>query len=108
MTISEMIEDIKNSISIKYNIQNDAQKIAILVSVIENAVDDVKLARNYPTSYSDIESDLVSYKSKIQRIAEYDFLQTGATGQTNHSENGVSRTWIDRVKLFAGIVSLCR
>lgn len=84
----------------------NADKLSVIVS---NVVEEVIRARNYKNvGYSDdkIMADLFKYKSNIKRLAEYDFATFGATHQTSHSENSVNRSWIDRNKLFAGIVAI--
>ena len=80
-----------------------------LTVIVNNVVDEVVLARNYrQAGYTDeqILKDLTKYKSNIKKLAEYDFATFGAPYQTSHSENSTSRIWIDRKKLFAGIVAI--
>lgn len=83
-----------------------AEKIKVIVN---NVVDEVIKARNYKNvGYSDeqIMEDLYKYKSNIKKLAEYDFSQFGAPYEISHSENSVSRTWIERNKLFSGIIAI--
>lgn len=84
----------------------NADKIAVIVNKV---VEEVVKARRYrEEKYSDeqIEADLHNYKSQIYSLAEYDFATLGASYETSHSENSTSRTWIERNKLFAGIIPL--
>lgn len=81
-------------------------KIAVIV---DKVVKEVISARNYKAvGYSDeqIETDLFNYESQIYNLSEYDFAHFGAPHETSHSEPSTSRTWIDRNKLFSGIVAL--
>lgn len=85
-----------------------AEKVKVIVA---NVVEEVIKARNYRNAgYTDeqIAKDLFKYKSNIKNIAEYDFAQFGAPHESSHSENSVNRTWVDRNKLFSGIVSLAQ
>lgn len=78
----------------------------ILAIKVRNAVREIKMKRNYSaTSYSDleIEKDLYNYYSTIVNVARYDYNQIGAEGEQSHTENSVSRSWIDRDDLFRGI-----
>lgn len=80
--------------------------INILVTKVRNAIREVKMKRNYQaTSYTDeqIEKDLYNYFSVIKSVALYDYNQIGAEGEQSHSENSVSRTWVDRDDLFKGV-----
>lgn len=84
----------------------NADKIAVIVNKV---VEEVVKARRYKEeNYSDeqIEADLYNYKSQIYNLSEYDFSHIGAPGELSRSENSTSRTWIERNKLFAGIIPL--
>lgn len=82
----------------------------LLLSKVGNAMREVKRARNYPKTYSDsqIETDMYDYFSNIRNIALYDYNQIGAEGQTSSSENGTSRSYVDRGKLFCGVCPFVR
>ena len=84
----------------------NADKITVIVNKV---VEEVVRARRYrEENYSDeqIEADLYNYKSQIYNLSEYDFSHIGAPGELSRSENSTSRTWIERNKLFAGIIPL--
>lgn len=84
----------------------NADKIKVIVNKV---VEEVVKARRYrEENYSDeqIEVDLCNYKSQIYSLAEYDFSTLGASYETSHSENSTSRTWVERSKLFSGIIPL--
>ena len=86
----------------------NADKIVVIVNKV---VEEVVKARRYKEEdYSDeqIEKDLLNYKSQIYNLAEYDFSHFGAPHETEHSENSISRTWIERNKLFSGIIPLSK
>lgn len=85
-----------------------SDKIAVIVNKV---VEEVIQARKYrEREYSDerIELDLINYKANIYNIAEYDFAHIGGAWETNHNENSISRTWVERNKLFAGIIPLAK
>jgi len=75
---------------------------------LKNAIREVKSARHYPRHYTDemIASDLEQYYSIIRDVALYDYNMIGAEGEATHSENGISRTYVDRNKLFSGVLPL--
>lgn len=82
----------------------------LLLSKVKNALREVKRARKYPSYYTkkQIQSDMYDYFSNIRNIALYDYNQIGAEYEESHSENSVSRSFVDRNKLFAGIIPLSR
>ena len=79
---------------------------SVLAVKVKLAVRDVMSRRNYKAStWSDkqIQEDLYNYYSTIANIARYDYNQIGAEGETAHTENGVSRTYVSRDSLFKGV-----
>lgn len=78
-------------------------------AIVNKVVKEVVSARGYArVNYTDerIRQDLFNYKSNIFDLAEYDFSHFGAPHETSHSENSINRSWVDRNKLFAGIVAI--
>ena len=79
----------------------------LIEQLINQATEDVKAKRNYPDSYTDemIAEDLKKHQSVIVNLAVYDHSQAGEEFMASFSENGVSRGWRDRDKLFVGVFS---
>ena len=77
----------------------------LIEQLIKQATEDVKAKRNYPDSYTDemIAEDLKKHQSVIVNLAVYDHSQAGEEFMASFSENGVSRVWRDREKLFVGV-----
>lgn len=82
----------------------------ILKQKVIGAIREVKTARKYPSTYTDeqISKDLYEYYSNIRNIALYDYNMIGVEGQSSSSENGISRSYVDRDKLFKGVIPLAR
>ena len=82
----------------------------ILAVKVKNAINEIKSARKYPSSYTEdiINKDLANYYSEITNLARYDYNQIGAEGQSSHSEGDTSRTWVKRDSLFSGIIPLSK
>ncbi len=80
----------------------------LLLPKVQNAIREVRAARKYPDYYAEerIEGDLYRFYSKIRNIALYDYNGIGGEWEQSHSENGVSRSFVDRDKLFWGILPL--
>ncbi len=74
---------------------------------VKVAILDVLGRREYENShYTDKEilSELgTRYYSTITRLALYDYNQIGAEGQTQHSENSVNRSWVERDKILSDV-----
>ena len=83
---------------------------SILKQKVVNAIREVKITRKYPSYYpSDlVDKDLYEFYSNIRNIALYDYNTIGSEGQQSHSENGISRSYVDRRTLFNGILPLSR
>lgn len=108
-----MGESIKNKIveSLSHELSGEAGfNSSILEEKVSNAIQEVVDTRRYPAYYSErqIEKDLFRFQSKIRNIALYDYNTSGAEFQNSHSENGISRTFVNREKLFGGIIPIAR
>lgn len=79
----------------------------VLAVKVKLAVRDVIGRRNYKASTWNeqrILDDLYSnYYSTITNLARYDYNMIGAEGESSHSENGVSRSYVDRDSLLKGV-----
>lgn len=77
----------------------------LLEELIYQAEQDVRLYRNYPSNYTEemIEKDMNKFESIIVNLALYDYNQEGGEFQISSSENGTSRSWIDRDKILGKV-----
>lgn len=102
----ELFEDLKAELSVTDENFNEAT----LLSKIKGALREIRLARRYPSYYteSQVKSDMESFYSNARKLALYDYNLVGAEGQESHGENGVSRSYTDRNKNFAGVIPLAR
>lgn len=81
------------------------QEDKFLEQLIYQAEQDVRLYRNYPDNYTEemIEKDMKKFDSIIVNLALYDYNQEGGEFQISSSENGTSRSWIDRDKILGKV-----
>lgn len=102
--VAELMSDL--SVELENEVDYDENILAVKV---RGAIRDVANHRNYASlgySKESMISDLYRYYANILNIARYDYNQIGAEGHSNYSEDGISRTWVKRETLFAGIVPL--
>lgn len=73
--------------------------------LIDQATQEVINRRGYPESYTQerIDEDMKKYEGVIVNLAVYDHSQAGEAFMASYTENGVSRSWKDRDRLFAGV-----
>jgi len=78
----------------------------VLRKKVTSAAKEVVRARRYPSDYEaeDITDDLNRFYSNIRNIALYDYTQIGAEFQTYSGEGAIFRNFMDRNKLFYGVV----
>lgn len=97
---------IVSDLSLELNTEDNFNANVLAVKV-KLAIRDVISKRNYSaTSMRDeqIYADLCNnYYSVIANVARYDYNQMGAEGESSHSENGISRTYVDRDSLFKSV-----
>lgn len=103
--LNEIVADLTIELSGDTSFNSD-----ILTVKVKNAIREVVSARNYPKVYTDddITNDLKNYYSQIRNIALYDYNQIGIEFETSHNENSTNRSYMERQKLFAGIVPFCK
>ena len=103
--INEIIADLTTELEIS---EGDRFNPTLLESKVKSAYREVKTARKYPASYTEayIERDMENYYAQVRSIALFDFNQIGAEGQTSYSQDGVSVHYVERDKLFAGVLPI--
>ena len=77
----------------------------LLEQLIKQVTNEVMNRRMYPSNYTQeqIDEDIKKFKSTIVNVVAYDRSQAGESFMQSYSENGVSRTWKDRDKLFGEV-----
>lgn len=99
---SEIVTDLTTELG-----SEDSFDANVLANKVKIAVREVISKRNYSaTSWSEekILNDLYNnYYSTIENVSRYDYNQIGAEGEKTHSENGITRAYIDRDTLFKNV-----
>ena len=94
----EIVEILTNEL------QNEPEfDASILEGKVVAVMRELKTRRNYTaTSLSDdaIEKDMENYFSVVLDVSRYDYNQRGAERETKHSDNGVTRDYESRDKLW--------
>lgn len=76
-----------------------------LEQLIRQAREDVIRNRHYPDRYTEemIENDLEKFTSTIVNLVLYDYNKDGGEFQTSSTENGTSRSWINRNEILGEV-----
>lgn len=110
MTIAQMTEEIVSDLKAKFNGEPELTD-AIIESEVKGAIRELKMKRNYvATSMSedDIEEDIENYYSVVKKVAEAQCAKLGAEGEQSHSENGISRYYVNEDELWKGVHAFVR
>lgn len=101
----EIIEELKTELMVT---EGDKFNEALLKSKVKGAYRSVQTARMYPPSYTEamIERDMKKYYTQVRDIALYDYNQIGAEGQTQFTQDGVTVHYLERSKLFYGVLPI--
>ena len=81
----------------------------IVASKVSAVVRELMQRRRYKRAgMSDeaIAEDLENYYPQVLNVARFDFNTIGAEGEERHTENGIDRSFIERGKLWAGVVPI--
>lgn len=104
-----MINDIITDLTTELQITDGERfNATLLTSKVNNAYREVQAARKYPPSYTAtmIEADMEKYYTQVRSIALFDYNQIGAEGQSSYNQDGVSVSYVDRNKLFHGVLPI--
>lgn len=96
-------DDGSTSDTVVFDDKEDNPYIEQLIAQVKT---EVTKARRYPNGYTEeqIEQDMLNYERVIVDLVVYDHSQAGEAFMSSYSENGISRNWRDRAKLFAGVL----
>lgn len=105
------LEDLKTEIIEELTVllqDSDNFNADLLTVNVTQAMRGVKEHRRYPTNYTDemICADMYRMQSNICNIALKAYNMSGVEGQESHSENGVTRKFVDEFELYKGIIPL--
>lgn len=81
----------------------------IVASKVSAVVRELMQRRRYKRAgMSDeaIAEDLENYYPQVLNVARFDFNTIGAEGEERHTENGIDRTFLERGKLWAGVIPI--
>jgi hypothetical protein len=108
MNTEELIQEIVNDLTTELRNEENFDSV-LLDSKVRSAVREVRAARKYPVSYSEmaVVNDLQRYYNQIKALALYDYSKVGAEGQNNYSADGENISYEDRATLFTGIAPIC-
>lgn len=107
--MDELKTDVKNLL---IALLPDESENDILTAIVDRAVKSYMSYVNYPPDVSDEDkfTDMTNNEYCIVDLALYYFNKQGADFETNHSENGVSRTYASEGSIYTrhGIVPYAR
>lgn len=85
-------------------------KQALFTLLINRCIAHIKTARNYPSDYTEtmISADLDNYEFTIFDLVLSAYNKMGIEGESSHSENGISASFIEDEKNYNGILPIAR
>lgn len=109
MTLDEMQTAIVADLTTELN-TDSTFNADILNSKVASAIRSVKMARHYPSSYTDerIATDMEQYYDIVEKVSLARYNRVGADDETSHSENGVTRAYRNEESLLNGVIPLAR
>jgi len=100
-----MIEEIVAELMAKLKDEPDLTN-EICEAEVRNVVRELKMKRNYTATSmteEDISKDMENYYSVVRNVAEARCVKMGAEGEQGHSENGISRQYMNEDDLWKGV-----
>ena len=98
----ELLKDLQIELADELHNESDVARLSLK---IKNAIREVIQHRNYQKHHDKafIDRDIQQFYSVVHNLVIYDWNTIGAEGEQSHSENGTSRSYIDRGKHFAAV-----
>lgn len=78
--------------------------LAVKVKAVVRELLGIRSYKHSGLTDEEIEEDIDNYYTQCMNVARYDYNQLGAEGEESHNENGISRKYIERGKLWSGVV----
>lgn len=104
-------EELKNDLAAELTGSGVEVLTTVLAVKVKAVVRELLSIRNYENSGmtdEEIETDIERYYTQCLNVARYDYNQLGAEGEDTHNENGVSRKYVGRGQLWAGVVPFAK
>lgn len=96
----------KKLLTFKLMISPDTESDEVLTAIL-CAAESLILNRMYPFGYPDGTRMPARYDQIQLQLAVELYTKRGAEGQSNHSENGISRSWPEKSALLNRVVPHC-
>ena len=83
----------------------------VLAIKVKAVVRELLSIRNYELSGmtdEEIQADIYRFYTNCLNVARYDYNQLGAEGEETHNENGISRKYVERGKLWSGVIPFAK
>ena len=80
----------------------------VKVKAVVRELLNIRSYENSGMTDEDIQTDIYRFYPQCMSVARYDYNQLGAEGEESHSENGISRKYVERAKLWAGVVPFAK
>lgn len=103
--------ELNTDLTAEINGSGDIVNTDVLVVKVKAVVRELLNIRCYENSGmtdEEIESDINRFYPQCMNVARYDYNQLGAEGEDSHSENGISRKYVDRGRLWSGVVPFAK
>ena len=85
-----------------------ADVLAIKVKAVVRELLNIRSYENSGMTDYEIQQDINRYYTQCMNVSRYDYNQLGAEGEESHNENGISRKYIERTRLWGGVVPFAK
>ena len=101
--LSDLQDELEQELS--EELKSASEKNLLSLKIL-NAYRAVKRKRNYQQHHDPdyIDTDMERMYDIVKELALYDYNTVGAEGETNHSENSISRTWRSRDEILRQVI----
>ena len=104
-------QELNTDLTAELNASGNTPLADVLAIKIKAVVRELLSIRNYELSGmtdDEIQTDIYRFYTNCLNVARYDYNQLGAEGEETHNENGISRKFVERGRLWSGVIPFAK
>lgn len=104
-------QELNTDLTAELNASGNTPLADVLAIKIKAVVRELLSIRNYELSGmtdDEIQADIYRFYTNCLNVARYDYNQLGAEGEETHNENGISRKFVERGRLWSGVIPFAK
>ena len=95
--------ELNTNLAIDLSANGETVDTNVLAVKVHSVVRELLFIKNYAAT-----NMTERYYPQCMSVARYDYNMIGAEGESQHNENGINRHYVDRQKLWSGVIPFAK